>query len=140
MENKKNQMIEELKMIQEIIKRFSSNSFIIKGWVITLIVAGFLFSEGNKFQLLIAIIPLLMFWFLDAYYLRQERLYRRLYNWVKTNRLSGNKEFSFDLSVNRFKDKKSSIITTMFSKTLFVFYGFLALIFTFLYILFINQV
>ena len=85
-ENIKDLMIKELEIIQEIINRMANNSFIIKGWTITLVVVTLLL-KGNKYHTFIAFIPILVFWFLDAYFLRLERLYRRLYNWVKDNRL-----------------------------------------------------
>ena len=77
--------IEELKIIQDIIKRMAFNSFMLKGWAVTLIVATLLL-KGDKYQVLIAFIPLVIFWFLDAYFLQQERLYRELYKWVVVNR------------------------------------------------------
>ena len=78
--------VEELKLIQDIIKRMAFNSFMIKGWAVTLVVVTLLL-KGDKFQVLIAFIPLGVFWFLDAYFLQQERLYRELYKWVVANRL-----------------------------------------------------
>ena len=64
--------VEELKIIQDIIKRMALNSFLIKGWAITLVVATLLL-KGNKYQVLIAFIPLLVFWFLDAYLSKRNR-------------------------------------------------------------------
>lgn len=77
----KEYMLKEIVLIQNIIKRMASNSFMIKGWSVTLVVATLLL-KGNKHQVLIAFIPLGIFWFLDAYLLWQERLYRKLYDWV----------------------------------------------------------
>lgn len=74
-------MLKEIDITQDIIKRMASNSFMIKGWTITPVVATLLF-KGNKMQVFIAFIPLIVFLFLDAYFLWQERLYRELYNWV----------------------------------------------------------
>jgi hypothetical protein len=53
-------MIEELKIVQDIIKRMALNSFLIKGWTITLVVATLLL-KGEKFQTFIAFIPILVF-------------------------------------------------------------------------------
>ena len=64
-------LIEEVKLVQDIIKRMATNSFNVKTWAITLIVATLLF-KGNDKHLFIAFIPLFAFWYLDAYYLRQE--------------------------------------------------------------------
>lgn len=113
--------VEELKIIQDIIKRMAFNSFMIKGWAITLVVATLLL-KGDKYQLLIAYIPLLIFWFLDAYFLQQERLYRELYKWVVAKRLKTD-DHLFDMNAYRFKDKVQSKLRIMFSITLGWFYG-----------------
>jgi hypothetical protein len=120
-ENIKDFMIKELEIIQGIINRMAHNSFLIKGWTITLVVVTLLL-KGNKYHTFIAFIPILVFWFLDAYFLRLERLYRRLYNWVKDNRLK-TEDFLFDLNYKRFEKEEQSILRIMFSITLGLFYG-----------------
>jgi len=97
------------------------NSFLIKGWTIIL-VAVTLLLKGSKYQVLIAFIPLIVFWFLDAYFLWQERLYRRLYNWVIQNRMQTD-EFLFDMNAYRFRKEEQSKLRIMFSLTLGWFYG-----------------
>jgi hypothetical protein len=67
------------------------------------------------------------FWVLDAYYLRQERMYRKLYTWVITNRLNTS-EYIYDLNARRFESDVDSIPATMKSITLFYFYGAILLI------------
>jgi len=114
-------LLKEVEIIQDIIKRMAFNSFLIKGWTITL-VAVTLLLKGSKYQVLIAFIPLIVFWFLDAYFLWQERLYRRLYNWVIQNRMQTD-EFLFDMNAYRFKEEEQSILRIMFSLTLGWFYG-----------------
>ena len=118
--------IEEIKTIQDIIKRMALNSFMIKGSAITLVVVTLLL-KGNKYQILIAFIPLLVFWFLDAYFLWQERMYRELYKWVIENRLITD-EYLFDMNAYRFKDKVQSRLSIMFSITLGWFYGCIAIL------------
>lgn len=77
-----------LQFIQNAIERMASNSFLIKGWSIT--VFGGLFTIyianqdknwGNEI-LCLAIILALGFWIHDAYYLKLEREFRNLYNKV----------------------------------------------------------
>ena len=114
-------MIKEIEIIQDIIKRMAFNSFMVKGWTVTL-VAVTLLLKGAKHQVLIAFIPLLVFWFLDAYFLWLERLYRRHYNWVIKNRLQTD-EYLFDMSIDRFKYDEQSKLRIMFSITLGWFYG-----------------
>ena len=65
-------------MIQNIISRMANNSFLLKGWTVTLVAGIFAISskEADKIYFLIAYIPVFVFWGLDSYYLLQERLYR----------------------------------------------------------------
>ena len=119
--NLKEFMLKEIDLIQDIIKRMASNSFMIKGWTITLVVATLLLKR-SKFQMFIAFIPLIAFWFLDSYFLWQERLYRKLYDWVIDNRLN-TKELLFSMNANRFKGQVQSKVKIMFSETLGWFYG-----------------
>ena len=60
-----------------------------------------------------------------TYFLRLERLYRNLFNWLRENRLRS-KEFLFDMNSQslekRFGKNVDCLLQTMFSKTLAVFY------------------
>lgn len=125
-ENLKEYMLKEIDIIQDIIKRMAFNSFMIKGWAITLVVVTLLL-KGTKYQVLIAFIPLLVFWFLDAYFLWQERMYRKLYDWVISNRLKTD-EYLFDMNAYRFKDTVQSKFRIMFSITLEWLYGSIAVL------------
>jgi len=71
-----------LEMIQGVINRLAGNSFAVKGWAVTLVAALFaLAAQGtNPKFVYIAFVPVLAFWLLDAYFLRQERLFRALYD------------------------------------------------------------
>jgi len=130
MENKeslKEYMLKEIEIIQDIIKRMAFNSFMIKGWAITLVAVALLLRGTEKYQVWIAFIPLLVFWLLDAYFLWQERLYRKLYEWVINNRLKTD-EYLFDMNAYRFKDEVQSKFRIMFSITLGWFYGSIAIL------------
>lgn len=128
--------IEELKMIQDIIKRMASNSFALKGWTITLVVATLLIKPENKsiMQVYLAFIPLLSLWYLDAFYIRKEKLYRELHNWVRLNRLITT-ELLFDFDTSRFDKVVSGALKIMFLNCIRWFYIGIALL-TFLYAFF----
>ena len=64
--------VKHLEFIQAVIARLANNSFAYKGWVVVL-VAGVFVVTGGSVNVLIAVLPLLAFWGLDGYYLRQER-------------------------------------------------------------------
>jgi len=142
MENKENLkefMLKEIEIIQDIIKRMAFNSFMIKGWALTLVVVTLLLQSTEKYKVWLAFIPLLVFWFLDAYFLWQERLYRKLYEWVINNRLK-TEEYLFDMNAYRFKNEVQSIPRIIFSITLGWFYGSIAvLIIIYALILFVTK-
>ena len=73
--------IRYLEAIQRVIDRLSSTSFILKGWAVSL-VAGLMAlaaSGTNHGYVLVAYIPTVVFWLLDAYFLMMERQYRNIF-------------------------------------------------------------
>ncbi len=74
--------IKHLEFIQNVITRMNANSFQIKGWSIVIVSAmlAIYASSNNSFFFLAAVFPSIVFWFLDSYYLNQERKFRGLYN------------------------------------------------------------
>lgn len=115
----------EIDLIQSCINRMSNNSFMLKGWLISLIVVVIALSpeEINGFLIILATLLItLSFWYLDAFFLRTEKLYRKLYNWTLQERPKGNNEKLYDLNPHRFDNDVESTIKVMFSKTLFWFY------------------
>jgi hypothetical protein len=74
--------MKHLEFIQSIITRMNANSFLLKGWSITITAALLALYAGgqNAAFIVIAIIPMVIFWFLDTYYLQQERQFRGIYN------------------------------------------------------------
>lgn len=78
------QRIKHLDLIQSVINRLASNGFLLKGWAITLAAAFFGFALNSQKPIVagVALIPILAFWGIDAYFLRSERLFRALYDQV----------------------------------------------------------
>lgn len=137
-ENFEKYLLKEAEIIQDILKRMASNSFLIKGWTVTLVVVTLLL-KGTEYQAFIAFIPLIVFWRLDAYFLWQERMYRKLYQWIIDNRLR-TKEYLLDMNAFRFKDEVQSELKVMFSITLGWFYGSIIVLITiYLVFLFLTE-
>lgn len=123
-------LYKEIDLIQSCISRMAQNSFMVKGWVITLVAACCAVSSLNssewKILFIFGALAIILFWYLDAYFLKMERLYRFKYEWVINNRLKKD-EFAFDLNPynkqmwNTGKEEPS-IIGVMFSKTLLPMY------------------
>lgn len=111
-----------LEMIQSVINRMAGNSFLLKGWSVTLVSALFALAakDSNPLFLFVAYFPCVCFWLLDAYFLRQERLYRKLYSNVCGK---GENEINFSMDASVFAALVQSWARTSFSKTLSLFYG-----------------
>ena len=111
--------LKHLEFVQNAINRMANNSFIIKGWCITLVVALIALLEKeniNKNYIPFSFIPLLFFWFLDAFYLKTERQYRRLYAEVSKK---DKKEIDFSMDITPYKECYGE---ALFSRTLLPFY------------------
>lgn len=121
--------LKHLDMIQAVITRMNSNSFSLKGWAVTLVAGLFALSskDANKIYYLVTYIPIIVFWFLDAYYLKQERLYRKLYEKVRT---VAEDDINFDMNANapEFQTEKTTMSNCFRSPTVLGFYLPLALI------------
>lgn len=111
----------EIDLIQNVITRMASNSFFIKGWAISIVTAVFIFGKDDKL-ILVALFPTMLFWYLDAFFLRQERLFRKLYQWVIENRSQTDK-LLYSLDTERFSKEVDSQIGVAMSNTLLTFYG-----------------
>ena len=116
--------IKHLEFIQNVITRMNSNSFLIKGWAITLVSALFALAakDTNVNYVLVSYIAISVFWFLDGFYISQERQYRDLYNEI-TGKSENEIDFNMDASV--YDEGNNSWLTGIFSKTLVLFYGIL---------------
>lgn len=79
----KEQVIKHLEMVQGVINRLGHDSFLIKGWSMTILAAGIIFVARSQVQsayiVLTFTIPVVGFWILDGYFLWQERLFREVY-------------------------------------------------------------
>lgn len=102
------QQIKHLEMVQAVIARLGNDSFLIKGWAVTVATVLFGLSVNAKRPLLaiVGIVPTLMFWILDTYYLRSERLFRVFYEHVRTNRV-GATRFKMDATSPAFIESLS---------------------------------
>lgn len=125
MENKH----KHLEFLQNNIGRMANNSSLLKGWAVTLVAGLFALAsiEANKLFFIIAYLPIIIFWGLDSYYLLQERLFRSLYNKVRTLD-EENIDYNMDTSFEKFKSDKNTWRSCVLSITELWFYLPLALI------------
>lgn len=111
-------------MIQDIITRMSSNSFLLKGWTVTLIVALFAITakDFKNIYVLFSFFILIIFWILDGFFISTERCFKNLYNVVRSKE---GEEIDFSMKYKEFKKGRNTWIRSIFSKTLLIFYGIL---------------
>ena len=77
--------VKHLEFIQGVIGRLASDSFLMKGWALTVSGAFFGFSakDVDWRVALVGLMPLVVFWGLDGYFLSRERMFRSLYDAVR---------------------------------------------------------
>ncbi|MEG0232352.1 MAG: hypothetical protein RR429_05135 [Hafnia sp.] len=114
--------IAHLGFIQGVINRMGSNSFMIKGWCIALVAAIFALSadKANSSFAYLALFPLAIFWGLDTFFLRQEKMYRKLYEEVANGNVKSDK---FTMNASVYSKDIGCHLEVVFSKTLLPFYG-----------------
>lgn len=115
--------LKHLEFIQNTITRMANNSFLLKGWAITVIGALIgLNKDGLDAKVVwIGIFLTLMFWALDAYFLKQERIFRGRYDEV---RKKDEADIDFSMKLEKFTSQMDWI-NVFFSVTLNIFYGVL---------------
>ncbi len=115
--------IKHLEMLQAVITRMAGNSFLIKGWCVTLVSALLALSAKDaKSMVFVAYLPVLMFWWLDSFFLRQERLFRKLFDRVREDNRA---ETDFSMKTLGDESKVDSQSKVAWSVTLRWFYGWL---------------
>lgn len=122
----RDEKIKHLEFIQNIITRMNQNSFLIKGWMITVVSALLALFSGsnNEVYVWIAIAPTTIFWLLDAYYLQQERKFCGIYNDVAL--ISSEDERKdvkdFEMPIHKYKCGKYCYLNVLCSFTIVILY------------------
>ena len=117
----------EIDLIQSCVNRMAKNSFMIKGWMISLvavIIALLPEKIGVDIRVLciVAFAVTTCFWYLDGFFLKMEKLYRWKYAWVIKNRPQ-TMELAYDLNPHNCNtwiggNSEPNLLSVMFSKTL----------------------
>ena len=115
--------LKHLELVQGVINRLANNSFMLKGWAVTLVAGIFVLAEKDtdKLYFLVAYIPVIAFWGIDAYYLLQERLYRSLYDKVRQTD-EDTIDFSLKATTQEFNSNRNTYSNCLFSITELWFY------------------
>lgn len=140
--NNETQLHKELDLIQDVIKRMAGNSFKVKAWAMAIVGGVLALAKEIVFPAqdaaingpaaiglsIFLMLVVVMFWYLDGFFLKTEKLYRELYKWVLKYR-SKTDDYLYNLNTfTRVVDKKETFIKApsigkvMFTKTLWPFY------------------
>ena len=118
-----NARIAWLQMIQAVITRMSNYGFMLKGWGVTIIAAllALAVGEGENANLaLLGFLPLILFWWLDGWFLQTEERFRNLYNWAASRSAL---KYAFSINPRQSGvDPVRSLPETIFSITLSPFW------------------
>lgn len=118
------EQLKHLEFIQNVITRMNTNSFQIKSWSVTILAAilAIYASAKNIDFILAAIFPTIIFWFLDSYYLNQERKFRGLYNDVAGVTSEPKNIKLFEMRPDLYEGEKYSYWSSFFSTTILKMY------------------
>lgn len=112
--------VEHLKMIQAVINRLAQNSSQAKNWSVAAVTAILAFNSrsAQAITCAVALFPALCFWILDAYYLRQERLFRALYNSTAVGEVQPN-----SMDASPYEESVAPIKSVMFAMPVLLVHG-----------------
>lgn len=135
-----NNKIKHLDYIQNIITRMNSNSFQIKTWTVTIVTALLAISinSKNSWFIVLAILPTVVLWFLDAYYLNTERKFRALYNEIAGITSKKNELKDFEMSIDDFRKGICPYFKVLISPTIILIYSTLILLLILINCIIIN--
>ena len=113
--------LKHLEFIQAAIARMATNSFLFKGWAVTIAagLSAFAAVDTKKALLAIALVTTLMFWGLDGYYLWLERGFVKLHAEVA---LKIDSDIDFSMMIDR-TDAPRRWFKTCWRPHLWIFYG-----------------
>jgi hypothetical protein len=119
--------LKHLEFIQNIITRMASNSFLLKGWSITIVSALFALAakDSNRSFVIVSYLPICMFWVIDGFFIAQEKAYRKLYAHYAEKDES---DADFCLDASNYYDGSKAWAEGILSKTLVPFHGVVLLI------------
>src|ERR1051326_1023448 len=112
--------VDHLKMIQAVIDRLAQNSSQAKNWSVAAATAILAFNSRSPQAITCAVelFPALCFCILDAYYLRQERLFRALYNSAAVAQVQAN-----SMDTSPYEESVAPIKSVMFAMPVLLVHG-----------------
>ncbi len=97
------------------------NSFLVKGWLVTLVAAVFVLAQKDTNKLFLWIAPFIavLFWALDTFFVSTERNFRDLYDHIRT---LDEHQIDFSMDTRPYESGKGTFLLCLLSITLLLFY------------------
>lgn len=116
--------IKHLEFVQGNVIRFNSNSFQMRSWMLVVVTAllGSFANTGNQNFIVLALLPTIIFWVLDSYYLQLERKFRGIYNDVAGLSKEPKEVKPFAMPINQYTEDKYSFWDVFLSPTILPLY------------------
>lgn len=133
--------IAHMNMIQGVITRLETNCFTLKAMAMAMTMAAallaFLGSIENPNWIYPAAVclPILVFWAMDAQYLRLGKCFRRLFDRVRRHECTD----PFTMNISEFKGQEQGIVRIMLSWSVSLFYVSILLAFMLLIVVFLVR-
>ena len=131
--------IAHMGMIQGVVTRLETNSFTLKALAMTLAAAVLAFlgsvENPNWVYPLAGCFPVIVFWIMDAQYLRLGRLFRRLYNAVRQHQVNE----PFSMNFKEYEKDEQSTLRIAFSWSILWFYLSILIAFGVVSLIFFKQ-
>lgn len=128
----------EIDLIQACISRMADNCFRLKEWYISLLAVVLTVLISQEFDAVTICMFLLgitvVFWGLDAFFLKMETLYRWKYEWVIAKRGMGECNYLYDLNPHNksmwldSEKKEERLIFFVFNRTRIPLYGIVTVV------------
>ncbi|MED9967864.1 MAG: hypothetical protein UFJ18_13950 [Blautia sp.] len=123
----------EMDLIQACVTRMADNSFRPKELYVSLMAIALTVMMSQEFELLMVSMVVLgvtvVFWGLDAFFLKMETLYRWKYEWIIEKRIAGERAYLYNLNSHNknmwldINNKNECLGKFVFSRTLIPLYG-----------------
>ena len=115
-----------LELVQGVLSRMAGNSFLLKGWTVTIAAALFALAAARSSQILaiLVLFPTMSFWGLDTYYLRQEKLFRKLYDELRLASTEDLRKVEpFSMSTAKYEKEVEPLSKLLWSPTIVGLHG-----------------
>ena len=119
---------EEIETIRNIVHRLANSSLIVKGWTVAIVVIFLLLSKTH-YLVFVTVVVVLLFWYVDAYFLRQATAWKAIYTEIVESKPNNSVGFH-DMRTARYEAglEIGSTSKLMVSRKLLIFYGFALLL------------